>query len=106
YKIIMNFNEIYREPDSSLTYALKRIVCEINKNNTILIKTRIYYEYNLFIINSYRQPRSKRYSISQLGEYFREHIIQTDKIEYLIIRYIDGMYLLAQLDNEEQGFVP
>lgn len=102
----MKQKEIYRHPDNILIEELLELIDEVNTSKQLTIRSSFYDKYNSFIIDSYHHERLKRYSISQLSLQLRKHISQKEVISYLVTRYIDGMYLLAQLDNREQGFVP
>lgn len=102
----MDFDEINRLPVTTLIKSLNYLVKKLNDDNSLAIHTEFYDQYNRFIIESYSQKRANRYSISQLADFFNQNIINKENIEYLITRYIDGMYLLAELDNKKQEFVP
>lgn len=93
-----------RQVDEQLSLILYKFLDEYNGNKVSNVGSISYSYYNKFIIESFNIPQQKRYSISQLSEILRKS--EVDNIAYLITRYMDGLYLLAQLRKGEQFFYP
>lgn len=92
-----------RQVDKRLSLILNKFLDESNKSNVSNVESISYVFYNEFIIESFNVPQQKRYSISQLSEILRES--EVDNIAYLITRYMDGLYLLAQLHKGDHFFI-
>ncbi|MBT8855796.1 hypothetical protein BTH53_05390 [Lactobacillus delbrueckii subsp. bulgaricus] len=76
-----------------------------NENN-IYIGSATYFLYSKFIIESYGLPVENRYSVSEIASKLKQAGLDKVIVNYLIVRYLDGMYLLAQLQSEEEKFWP
>ncbi|MBT8911710.1 hypothetical protein ACXO28_00050 [Lactobacillus delbrueckii subsp. bulgaricus] len=76
-----------------------------NENN-IYIGSATYFLYSKFIIESYGLPVENRYSVSEIASKLKQAGLDKVIVNYLIVRYLDGMYLLAQLQSEEEKFGP
>lgn len=99
-------DQFNREVDKSLAKVLSRFLKESEKQRSSNAGSTSYGFYNKFILESFNEPRRRRYSVSQLAKVLRESKIDINDISYLITRYIDGLFLLAQLHNKEQVFCP
>lgn len=103
---VKTIDYIKRSPDLKLKNQLKEFIKKYTNDHEIGIGTDAYLLYSDFIIQSYSYPRIKRYSISELSANFKQANFDKEIIQYLIVRYLDGMYLLAQFKSLENGFWP
>lgn len=101
--------EIYwfeREVAAKTQNSLFIFIKEYHEGNGILtIGSRAYQLFNKFICESFKMNRNHRYSVSKLSEVLSNSGIVEKDNRYLIIRYIDSLYLLAEENNEKEFLI-
>jgi hypothetical protein len=81
------------------------IFLSLFNNRNLKIESKSSKQYNKFINISFRVNREKRYSVSELSTEFKKHNVSEKNMVYLISRYVDGLYLLSDINNKSD-FIP
>ncbi len=99
-------NKLYRDVAIELTNTLNNFFEKYHSDPSLTVTSSSSRLYNDFIVKSFSIARDHRYSISQLAIILKENNVHTEDIYYLILRYIDGMYLLATNNKIQEDFWP
>lgn len=100
-------NYLYRNTAQVLSHSLELFFKSYHNKRALSVNSDASRLYNDFIVKSFSVARNQRYSISQLSDTLKRNDISRSDIHYLLIRYIDGMYLLSvAYNNNSEEFWP
>lgn len=93
-------------PTARIEKCFNNFIESYTNEINIYIGSATYSLYSKFIIESYGLPVENRYSVSEIAQKLKQAGLDKVIVNYLIVRYLDGMYLLAQLQSKEETFWP
>lgn len=103
---VKKIDYIKRSPAERLKKYFSRFIKSYTNEKDVSIGSASYYLYSRFIIESYNLSVENRYSISEIARKLKQANFEKVVVNYLVVRYLDGMYLLAQLQSKEEKFWP